>query len=141
MPGETPDEMRERYLADAIETASPAVRLTMLCDRLVLDMARADLAFEHANLKEINDNLVHAQQILLALRDTLRMDVWDGAARVAALYDYLHTELVGANVHKDRARAQEAGKLIAQLCDAWHAAAARTAGDPPAGHTPISVQA
>ncbi|HUO49733.1 MAG TPA: flagellar export chaperone FliS [Acidimicrobiales bacterium] len=122
------EELALRYLAEAIETATPAVRLTMLYDRLELDLRRAEVGFEQGDLKAISDNLIHAQEILLALRTTLREGVWDGAARLAALYDFLHGELLQANLAKDRTKLTGATELIAQLSQAWREAAAGSAG-------------
>jgi len=119
------EELARRYLAEAVETATPAVRLTMLYDRLELDLRRANAGFEAGDLKAISDNLIHAQEILLTLRTTLRGDVWDGAARLAALYDFLHGELLDANLSKDRAKVAAAAELIARLGQAWREASAR----------------
>jgi flagellar secretion chaperone FliS len=115
--------MRRRYLADAIETAAPAVRLTMLYDALELDLCRADAAFEAGDMKGINDNLVHAQEIILTLRDTIKPELWDGAPRLIALHNYFLMELLGANIDKDRQRASAAAALIGRVGDAWRAAA------------------
>ena len=115
----TPTAVRRRYLAEAIETASPAVRLTMLFDRLDLDLRTADAAFDSGALKEVSDRLIHAQEIVLTLRDTLNPDVWDGGPRLLALYDHLHGELVGANLNKDRQRAAVAEGLLRQIGQAW----------------------
>jgi flagellar secretion chaperone FliS len=124
MPFETTqtEDLKRRYLAEAIETAPPAVRLSMLFDRMALDLGRADAAFGTGDLKAVNDGLVHAQEILLALRGTLRVDEWEGAPRLAALYDHLHGELVQANLSKDRDRAAGATVLVAQLAAAWRRA-------------------
>jgi len=118
-------EMRRRYLVEAIETASPAVRLTMLFDRLDLDLRSADAAFAAGAFKDVNDRLVHAQEIVLSLRDTLKVDQWEGGPRLHALYDHLHGELVGANLAKDRERAAAAEGLLGQLGQAWRDAAAQ----------------
>ncbi len=118
--------LRERYLTEAIQTATPATRLVMVLDKLELDLHRADQAFESGDLKEVNDNLVHAQEILLALRGTMQVDLWEGAPRVVALYDYLHNELLHANIDKDRARAVAATEHITALAGAWRQAAAAT---------------
>lgn len=123
-----PFDATSRYLADAVETATPAVRLGMLWDRLELDLQRADAAFEAGNLFAINEHLVHAQDILLVLADTLRTDAWDGARQLGALYSFLHGELVQANVHKDRHRAEAAGKMVHQLADAWRSVIVAEAG-------------
>lgn len=116
-------KLRQRYLADAVETAVPAVRLTMLYDALELDLRRADAGFETDDLKAINDHLVHAQAIILTLRDTIKPELWDGAPRMIALYDYFLAELLGANLEKDRRRAAAAAVLIAKIGDAWRQAA------------------
>jgi flagellar protein FliS len=116
-------KLRQRYLADAIETAAPPVRLTMLYDALELDLRRADTAFEADDLKAINDNLVHAQAIILTLRDTIKPELWDGAPRLIALYDFFLAELLGANLTKDRKRAAAVTELIGRVGDAWRKAA------------------
>ena len=116
-------KLRQRYLADAIETAAPPVRLTMLYDALELDLRRADTAFEADDLKAINDNLVHAQAIILTLRDTIKPELWDGAPRLIALYDFFLAELLGANLTKDRKRAAGVTELIGRVGDAWRKAA------------------
>ncbi len=116
------EEMQNRYLGEAIETATPAARLSMLLDRLELDLQRADTAFDSGDLAVINDSLVHAQEILLALAGTLRLDIWDGAARLAGLYHFLHGELVAANMAKDRDRLVKAIPLVTQLARAWRGA-------------------
>ena len=116
-------KIQQRYLADAIETAAPAVRLTMLYDALELDLCRADGALETDDLKAINDSLVHAQEIILTLRDTMKPELWDGAPRLIALYDFFLSELLGANLTKDRQRASSVSVLIRRVGDAWRQAA------------------
>ena len=117
------ERLKERYLAEAIETAQPAVRLTMLYDALELDLRRADAAFETRDLETINDNLVHAQAIILTLRDTIKPELWEGAPRMIALYDFFLAELLAANLEKDRERAAGVAPLIGEVGDAWRKAA------------------
>jgi flagellar protein FliS len=95
----------------------------MLFDALDLDLSRADAAFETEDLKAINDNLVHAQEIILTLRDTIKPELWDGARRLMALYDFFLAELLGANLTKDRERAAAAAVLIGRIGEAWRKAA------------------
>jgi len=119
------EEMRLRYLTEAIETSTPASRLTMLFDALEMDLARADQAFgaERVDIKSLSDLLIHAQDILLTLRSTLDVSVWEPAARLQALYDHLYNELVKANLDKDRARAAGVAGHVGQLAQAWREAA------------------
>jgi flagellar protein FliS len=116
-------KLRQRYLADAIETAAPAVRLMMLYDALELDLRRADAGFENGDLKAVNDNLVHAQAIILTLRDTIKPELWDGAPQLIALYNYFLSELLGSNLGKDRQRALAVSELIGRVGEAWRKAA------------------
>ncbi len=119
------EELRIRYLTEAIETATPAVRLTMLFDSLEMDLARADKAFaEGSDLKTLSDLLIHAQEILALLRDSMDVSLWEPAARIRALYDHLYSELVTANLEKDRARTAEVAGHVTQLAAAWREAAA-----------------
>ncbi len=122
-------ELQNRYLAEAIETATPAARLGMLLDRLELDLQRADAAFDRGDLAAINEHLVHAQEILLALAGTLQVDAWEGAPRLAGLYHFLHGELVAANMGKDRQRLAATTPLVRQLADTWRAAIAQSSGE------------
>jgi flagellar protein FliS len=117
------EALRARYLTEAVETATPAARLVMIVDRLEQDLAAADRGFETGDLKTISDHLIHAQEIILTLRDTMKVDLWDGAPRMIALYDHLSGELLRANLDKDRERASRASGMLRQLADAWRAAA------------------
>jgi len=117
------EELKRRYLTEAIMTASPATRVTMLFDHMVLDLRRADEGFASGDWKVVNDSLCHVQEILVALQATLRTDLWEGAARVGSLYAFLCNELVLANINKDRAQAARAAISIAELGEAWHGAA------------------
>ncbi len=126
------EEMRVRYLTEAIETSTPASRLTMLFDALQMDLARAGRSMdtEPRDIKLISDLLIHAQDILMALRETIDVSVWEPAARLQALYDHLYTELVKANLEKDRARVAAVAEHVAQLGAAWHEAAIRSESVP-----------
>ena len=114
-----------RFQQDSIVTASPARLLTMLYDRLLLDIGRAEKALRGQNRVEAHKNLTHAQDIIAELMSSLRMDVWDGAEGLMALYVYAMKELVNANVQGDADKAQEIRELFEPLADAWKQAAAQ----------------
>lgn len=119
-----------RYASDSVQTASPAKLLVMLYDRLLLDLDRATAAAENRDIQTTHSNLLHAQDIITELRNTLRLDVWDGAAALASLYSYCLTQLVSANVTKDPAPIREVRAHMAPLRDAWEAASAAPAQVP-----------
>jgi flagellar protein FliS len=130
--------MANRYLIEAVQTATPAARLVMLWDKIMLDMKRADEGFANNDLKLISDSLINAQEILLALQGTLKTEFWEGAQRLASLYGFLHKELVEVNMSKDRPRLAQATDMITRLSDAWHKAAEGDNSEQTAPGTAIS---
>ncbi len=119
----TTDAARRQYTRDAVLSASPARLLTMLYDRLLLDLRRAEAAQHAADWQTANNNLLHAQEIVAELSATLRPGVWQGSDGLRALYEYVRMALVGANIHRDPARTREAIALLTPLQEAWHLAA------------------
>jgi flagellar protein FliS len=124
----TSPQLRNRYLEDSINTASPGKLLVMLYDRLVLDLQQGEQAIQAGNRELASDKLNHAQEIILELRTTLDVDVWEGAAGLAALYSWLLTELIQANIKLDAAKVTTCRGMIEPLRDAWREAAAAAAG-------------
>ena len=118
---------RNAYLEQSIATASPARLLVMLYDRLVLDLNRAIEAQETGDIMLANGNLIHAQEIVLELRTSLKMDVWEGAPRLASIYAWLHSELVRANISKDVTITRDCLKVVEPLAETWRQAAMQSA--------------
>lgn len=116
--------LRTRYLADTIQTASPAQLLVMLYDRLLLDVDRAASALEGGDRAAASVSLVHAQDIVSELMSTLKVDAWDGAAGLMEVYNFLLRELVDANVSGNVDKARACRDLIEPLRDSWAQAAA-----------------
>ena len=121
---------RSRYSNDNLSTASPARLLVMLYDRLVRDLVTAEQATRTGQFGVTTAELVHAQAIVLELRTSLDVDVWDGAAGLSALYTYLYGELVAANVKKDADRIAACRQLVEPLRDAWREAALQSLQQP-----------
>jgi flagellar protein FliS len=116
-------QARSRYTADAVATASPARLLVMLYDRLVLDLVNAESYACEQSFERMSAELQHAQDIVLELRTSLDVEAWDGAAGLAALYTWIFSELVTANVQRDAARISSCRGLVEPLRDAWRQAA------------------
>jgi flagellar protein FliS len=122
--------LRNRYLGDAVTTASPQRLLVMLYDRLALDLDRAETALTDGRREEANELLQHAQEIVLELQSSLRVDSWEGGPRLSALYSWLHSELVRANVRQNARVVADCRKIVEPLRDAWREAAASMASNP-----------
>ena len=111
------------YLEASVATASPARLLVMLCDRLVVDLTRGLEAQRANNVETAHRELLHAQEIVLELRCSLRTENWEGGPGLASLYDFLHLELVRANVTKDAGITEGCLGLVTDLAATWREAA------------------
>jgi flagellar protein FliS len=118
---------RAAYMDASIATASPARLLVMLFDRLVLDVQRGLEAQRRGDFEQTHRELTHAQDILLELQSSLRPDEFRGGYDLAALYGFLHRQLVKANIRKDAAITDEVLTMVTDLCDTWREAALQCA--------------
>lgn len=126
------DAMRARYVADSITTASPARLLTMLYDRLALDLAQLSAAFTAGNLEVAARTQRHAEDILIELRATLDLTVWPEGRSLAELYGFLLTELASAGAGRNAGRVDGCLALVEPLRETWHEAAGDIAAALPA---------
>lgn len=114
---------RAAYMDASVATASPARLLVMLYERLVLDVQRGLDAQQRNDFEETHRQLVHAQDIVLELHSSLKIDGFDGGASLASLYAFLYRQLVQANVRKDAPLTEQCLALVTTLCDTWRQAA------------------
>ena len=132
---------RNQYLENSVLSAPPARLLTMLYDRLLLDLGRAETAQQAANWPVASENLLHAQAIIAELISSLKTDAWDGADGLLGLYNYAFTALVNANIQRDPALTREAIELLEPLRQAWHEAAAAVPAPAAAGNGTAATRA
>ena len=123
---------RAAYVDNSVGTANPARLLVMLFDRLVLDIQRGLTSIESGNKQEAHDHLLHAQDIVMELRCSLKTDDWEGGPGLASIYDWLHTQLIKANVGKNATITGNCLQLVNDLADTWREAAMASAVQPPA---------
>ncbi len=114
---------RAQFNRDVILTATPAHLLTMLYDRLLLDLNRAEAAQEAEDWATGAENLLHAQDIVAELSSTLDLDAWDGADALLGVYNFVARALIYANTHRDIASTKLCITLIEPLRLTWHEAA------------------
>lgn len=115
---------RNQYLEDSVLSAPPARLLTMLYDRLLLDLARAEEDQKAGNWAVASVQLLHAQAIITELATSLDTGAWDGARGLLGIYNYASTALINANIQRDPALTREAISLLEPLRQTWHEAAA-----------------
>lgn len=113
---------RSAYMNTSVSTANPQRLLVMLYDRLLLDVQRGLAAQQAGDYAASYPQLVHAQDIVVELRSTLKVDAWEGGPGLAALYDWLQVQLVRANVSRDAALTAECLPVVESLVKTWHEA-------------------
>ena len=121
-------DLRARYLADSVATAAPARLLTMLYDRLLLDLHRAAAALGGGDRAGAGPHLAHAQDIVCELIATLDVSAWEGGNRLMSLYGWVLNELLGAGTSGDADRVEACRGVVAPLAEAWHQAADALSG-------------
>ncbi len=127
-------DARSRYLADTVATVGSERLLTMLYDRMLLDVERAEAAQRAGDRVEGTAQLTHAQEILSELIASLDVDTWDGGPGLMSIYTFLLSELIEASTTADPDRTAACRGIIEPLREAWHGAAdavARTAAPTP----------
>ncbi|MFK3676397.1 flagellar export chaperone FliS [Microbacterium sp. NPDC090218] len=113
---------QQRYREDAVLSAPPERLVTMLYDRLLLDIERGETAQRAEDWTEANAQLQHAQAIVSELSSSLTDD-WNGSAGLRSVYVFLSQTLIGANIGRDPERTHACHAIVAPLRDAWHEAA------------------
>lgn len=113
---------QQRYRDDAVLSAPPERLVTMLYDRLLLDIERGETAQRSKDWAEANAQLQHAQAIVSELSASLT-DEWNGSAGLRSLYTFVSQSLIGANIGRDPERARACREIIIPLREAWHEAA------------------
>lgn len=118
---------RALYNRDSVLSASPAKLLVMLYDRLLLDLGRAETAQLDEDWPTASAQLMHAQEIVTELMNSLKPEVWDGGPGLVAIYSYVLNGMVRANTGRDVAKTRECIRLLEPLRLAWHEAALKVA--------------
>jgi flagellar protein FliS len=129
------------YLRETVLSATPAQLVTMLYDRLLLDLARAEAAQSRADWSAASGELLHAQEILAELTSSLDTAAWPEGERLLAVYTFLTGTLRRANIERDVELTRSSAALLEPLRTAWHEAAASLAGAADPGARSIAVVA
>jgi flagellar protein FliS len=130
---------RAQYNRDVVLAATPTHLLTMLYDRLLLDLNRAETAQENEDWETSSENLLHAQDIVAELTSSLDRDAWDGADGLLGVYNFAARALIYANAHRDIASTRLCITLLEPLRQTWHEAAAALPTVQTEQRTPMGV--
>jgi len=130
--------LRNRYTTTSVATASPQQLVVLLYQRLHRDLTEARAAIENNEVYVANRALQHAQDIIVELHSSLDRNAWEHAKELSSLYVYFLGELSEANLTKDTKRISSVTNMVAELRDAWAAAAAQLTSSGVAPITSIS---
>lgn len=129
-------DARSRYVADSVATAGPARLLTMLYDRVLIDLDRAADAFAAGDRAAAAPFVDHAQDVVSELMSTLDTDAWDGGERLMSIYGFVLAELM----RPDARRVADCRRLLEPLAAAWHEAADALGRQAPVtGEVPVAA--
>lgn len=106
------------YQQQSVMTAAPGDLTLMLYNGCLKFMGRAALAMEKKDIAGVNEALLRAQDILAELMSTLDMQ-YEVANNLFALYDFIYTTLVQANIKKDPQLLKQCVALVTELRDTW----------------------
>lgn len=124
-------------LETGIAAASPHKLITMLYDGAIVAILNGMTQMKAGNIEEKGKALSKAIQILdNGLRASLDREAGGEIARnLDALYEYMSSRLLTANLQNDPAILQEVHGLLVDLRDTW-----QQIGDAPAGGAAIGNQ-
>jgi len=124
---------RARYATVTAHTASPQRLLTMLYDRLIVDLAVAEAAMRTGDHETVGHRLSHAQAILLELWASLDTGLWPEGTQLKSLYLWMVNELMSSRLPAQPERVASCRELLEPLRDTWKQALALALTAKPAG--------
>lgn len=106
------------YLDNKIKTATPAELTLMLYDGSIKFCNIAIMAIEENDNSKANTNIIKAQKIMLELRSSLDHE-YEISKNLDLLYEYIYSELIEANMKKDKNVLDEVLESLRELRDTW----------------------
>lgn len=108
-----------------VVAANPHRLILMLFDGALLAVTKAGNAMQQERIADKGQAISQAIDIISnGLGASLNFSAGDELAnRLAALYDYMCTRLLHANVHNDQAALTEVNHLLGEIKSAWEAIA------------------
>ncbi len=112
-----------QYKRNNIQTAPPEKLILLLYSGAIRFLSLAEEGLEEQNIEKVNTNVGKVQNILSELMASLAFEQEEMASSLFQLYEYMHSELTRANIHKDPKKIQSVKKMLTELRDAWKTAA------------------
>lgn len=110
------------YKQTQVESVSPQQLILMLYNGAIKFIKIARCGLEEKNTEKTHTAIVKVQDIILELMACLDHGQGEVAGNLYALYDYMNSRLLTANINKDNEPLDEVEKMLAELRDTWYAA-------------------
>jgi len=110
-----------KYQEQNTMTASPGGLTLMLYDGCIKALRLGALFLNEKKLEDAHNELIRAQSIITELQTTLDMR-YEVSQGLFALYDYMNTVIVQANMRKDAANLPDVVELLSEIREAWQQA-------------------
>lgn len=107
-----------QYVSNSINTATPEELTLMLYNGLVKFIMQAQSAVIDKNIEKANEAIKRAQAILMEFRSTLNMN-YEVSTHLENIYEYMHRQLLQANIKKDKEILEEVLGYAKELRDTW----------------------
>ncbi len=111
----------DQYKENSIYTASPEELTFMLYNGLVKFLMQAQMAMNEKNIEKANNCIIKAQNIINEFRCTLDMK-YDISKQLDAIYEYMNSRLLDANIKKDVEIIEEVLGYARELRNTWEQA-------------------
>lgn len=108
----------QAYQKTTVTTASPAELTLMLYDGAIKFCNIAVMGLEKNDIQKVNTNIVKAQKIIVELRATLDTK-YEVAKDFDRIYDFIYSQLIEANVKKEKEPLEIALEYIRDMRDTW----------------------
>ena len=121
--------VRNRYLEQMVDSASPEGLLILLVEGAVNFIRRAEMSIENEKLDEAHNSFIKAQNIYLELTITIDLDAGEFAENLGLVYQFLYNLLIEANLEKDLDKTRNCLRLAEEICELWKETVALAASE------------
>jgi flagellar protein FliS len=107
------------YKKNQINTTSSEHLVLMLYEGARKFIRSSIISLENGDIEAANHNLLRAQNIISELMSGINYNAGEIAKNLFDLYEYMHFQLIQANLKKDRQQAEEVLDMVEDLRTVW----------------------
>ncbi|MBB6216442.1 flagellar protein FliS [Anaerosolibacter carboniphilus] len=108
----------KQYQQNNVTLASPQELTLMLYNGAIKFIHLAMQGIDERNIEKSHNAIIRTTDIITELNVTLNMN-YEISKQLRALYDFINSHLIEANMKKDRKKLEEALEITTTLRDAW----------------------